>query len=1019
MQEPVEHSRRRPQYTLQGISVLVVAAMVCVSMRPLAAAAKTAEAQRALVQRIPATWRAVETLRRESVAVQPPVDTVEEQYGQVLAELKEFLRAPKGNLQAVRAKAKQLEALEPAVEGGFTSVSRMLDEKRLPDELKSRHKAAEQQFKLQQKEFKRLLKQVETADDAKDLAAGARSLKALEAFLGKQRQEAPHRKLEPKKLPWRVPKATARKPARSLKAFPKWSPSTVAAPDTARAMVSTTPELAETDDAQLTPAVRDLATSLGHNPVSIYNWVRNNIVYVPSFGSIQGSDSTLGKKQGNAFDTASLLVALYRASGIPARYVYGTIRVPANQAMNWVGGVTRPEAAQQLWGQGGVPNIAVISGGRITHIELEHVWVEARVDFVPSRGQVQREGDTWVPLDASFKQSSEQASLVVSANIPVDVGALHSAFLSGASVNEAEGWVQGPNIAAALSAAEQYKSDLVSFTQVVKPQATFEEIFGARTIIEEAHTALAGTLPYETVAVGARYTDLPPGLTQQFRFAIYASELDQAEGSPMLSFVENLPQLAGRQVMLGYAPASQADAELLVSLLPKRAADGSPPTVDAYLGLRFPAYLLRLKPELRVDGVVRATGEAVTMGTELSTVGAFKELDLSSGWDETSDSLIAGQVTAIGLDLQGIDMRQVSRISERLAETKARLETGQTIDPLTTTVTRDILTLPLWRYFASLHPSGSATRALARMVDLPALSYGLAHLDLEVAYAFGIPRSAKLSAPVLDIGHLRSIRWSKDGDKAAWVRYNTLTGIQASALEHLMLESVFVGRDPSVEGISAVRLIAKAAAMGQRVYTITRENLAAVLPQLLLSAETVEHISSAVSAGQEVTVHEKPVELQGWVGAGYIALDPETGAGAYLIEGGANGATLGGKIASYLLGVVYGGLMGLLAIYMLHAIVGVVASGAAVTLAAALPALLPFLFLIAFALILYWMAQELHDDLGPELYQCFTGGFTMGWGVMSIGFPPMRPVLMVILTLAGGGVAGSSIPQCLFGLDAI
>ena len=36
--------------------------------------------------------------------------------------------------------------------------------------------------------------------------------------------------------------------------------------------------------------------------------------------------------------------------------VYGTIQIPADQAMNWVGGVTKPEAAQQLMGQGGIPN---------------------------------------------------------------------------------------------------------------------------------------------------------------------------------------------------------------------------------------------------------------------------------------------------------------------------------------------------------------------------------------------------------------------------------------------------------------------------------------------------------------------------------------------------------------------------------------------------------------------------------------------------------------------------------------
>lgn len=45
-----------------------------------------------------------------------------------------------------------------------------------------------------------------------------------------------------------------------------------------------------------------------------------------------------------------------------------------------------------------------------------------------------------------------------------------------------------------------------------------------------------------------------------------------------------------------------------------------------------------------------------------------------------------------------------------------------------------------------------------------------------------------------------------------------------------------------------------------------------------------------MSAGKEVTIHERTIAANGWMGAGYAVVDPETGGGAYLIEGGANGA---------------------------------------------------------------------------------------------------------------------------------
>jgi len=68
-------------------------------------------------------------------------------------------------------------------------------------------------------------------------------------------------------------------------------------------------DLAANVDVQITPAIQALATQLNHNPVQIYNWVHDNIEFAPTYGSIQGSDETLQSLHGNAYDTASLLIA--------------------------------------------------------------------------------------------------------------------------------------------------------------------------------------------------------------------------------------------------------------------------------------------------------------------------------------------------------------------------------------------------------------------------------------------------------------------------------------------------------------------------------------------------------------------------------------------------------------------------------------------------------------------------------------------------------------------------------------
>ena len=44
--------------------------------------------------------------------------------------------------------------------------------------------------------------------------------------------------------------------------------------------------------------------------------------------------------------------------------------------------------------------------------------------------------------------------------------------------------------------------------------------------------------------------------------------------------------------------------------------------------------------------------------------------------------------------------------------------------------------------------------------------------------------------------------------------------------------------------------------------------------------------------GMEVTFHEKGINAFGWSGVGYSIINPDTGAGSYLIEGKGNGAIL-------------------------------------------------------------------------------------------------------------------------------
>ena len=232
---------------------------------------------------------------------------------------------------------------------------------------------------------------------------------------------------------------------------------------------------------------------------------------------------------------------------------------------------------------------------------------------------------------------------------------------------------------------------------------------------------------------------------------------------------------------------------------------------------------------------------------------------------------------------------------------------------------------------------GTIAASQAKMIDLPALSYGLFHAQVRPNKLYGLLTTGiTMEGLNIDVGHLRHIRWTQDdnpdsainnkpeltagGRTAAhnrWIAYNKMRGQYGSAMEHAIPEQFWVDRNkcsylddkgniknPTLpqcqETISAVKAIAIAQSQGQKIYTINKDNAATALAKLPgVNAE----IRSAIEAGKEVSFHEKAISAHGWSGQGYIIVDPETGAGAYLIEGKGNGGVLAGVIYAALVSI--------------------------------------------------------------------------------------------------------------------
>lgn len=839
-------------------------------------------------------------------------------------------------LQAIKTRQAQLAQLRHAADADFDAVRQHLISKKLPAELLLRHDQAVEDYHKRRAEFDRLMQAVLTADASKADTSGP--LKQVAAFMAAHPNQKSHTFSDPNKLPFGTPKGKVRAPIETEQGFKQslfsprklhgWQPYTLAAAGSLSGItlpsttVSTTPtaaDLAETEDVQLTPAIRAQAAALSNNPVQIHNWVRNNIEFIPSYGSIQGADLTLQSKRGNAFDTASLEIALLRAAGIPARYAYGTVQLPADQVMNWVGGVTQPEAAQSLMAQGGIPNVALVSGGKITAFKLEHVWVEAWVDYVPSRGAVNKVGDTWIQLDGSFKQYAYTAGMDLKAAVPLDAPTLLDQSKQGATVNETEGWVQNLNQANLQTALTSYQAQVKTYIDSTKPDATVGDVLGSKTIQQQGPSILLGTLPYKTIVTGAKFAAFPANLKHQFSFTLYASDLDRALDSPTLSLTKNLPYLAGKKITLSFTPASQADRDLINSYLPKPHADGTP-IQPSELPSSLPGYLIHLKAEIRVDGQIVSEGGNFTMGQELTSSMALNAP--GGGWSEGEPNHpIAGEYQAIGLDMQGVSAGQLAVLKARLEQTKASLEQFQQnpndpspIQGLTKEdISGDMLYAGILGYFASVDGNDQVTARTGKQVvafRLP--SYGIFQTAVQPHYWFGIARNVSFPGFIMDVDRVAYHLEATDADQQKKIAYMRQVGSAGSTFEHAVPERLFA--EPSTpitdplqpQGFSAVKALAIAASQGQKIYTLNEKNQAhhaGIIAGLNTDIDTKAEISNALSMGKEVTVHQSDVTVNGWAGSGYILFDKESGAGAYKISGGANGGgvmdQLSDQVASF------------------------------------------------------------------------------------------------------------------------
>jgi len=447
----------------------------------------------------------------------------------------------------------------------------------------------------------RMAKALGGFDRASRTAAGADDIRKLRELLGTDAVQ---------QRPSRIADAPA--PLTRRVAPPVAAPNLATDPPTAD-------DLAETKTVVLAPDIVAKAAAYGKSASALFALVYNEIQFVPYYMLVQNSESVLWSGKGNDADQATLLIALLRASGIPARYVMGHIPVPTADAINWMGAKDAAGATVFL-------NLNTVATNQGTGFDVVHVWVEA---WLPTPS-----GNAWIPMTPSIKRQTFQAGLTLGRPVFDRTG-----FLSSLK----------PQLA-----SELYAEQLVAAFQKAYPGHDFSELPNAGRVTPISGSVLPA-FPYTPTSINMRAPSLPE---HTMRITLTSGK------TTLLNATLNMPEVSLTAVTMGFAAASQHDQQI----------------IDSFGGLaNTPVGMVNLLPQLMLDGVVMTTGSQVSYGgvlgltvshtepfaTSSSTyahaITAGEDAGFTLGYNQISEPLIAARVDRIEGEISSAAPEVVSR----------------------------------------------------------------------------------------------------------------------------------------------------------------------------------------------------------------------------------------------------------------------------------------------------------------------------------------------------------------------
>ncbi|WP_207780950.1 hypothetical protein, partial [Cognatiluteimonas telluris] len=193
----------------------------------------------------------------------------------------------------VRARLASLDSLELVLDQSAIEDRAEMARMHVPSELRERYETNQRLLGQRLQAFRRVANRVRPALGSRNAMEAASALSQLRSQLAST-DVTRRLAFDPATVRAQQVKPERRAPASTRAGLDRFlSPQVAGASTLAVAPAAVVPpELAETPETALTPEITALAASLGHNPVQIFNWVHNNIDFVPTHGAIQGAGLT-------------------------------------------------------------------------------------------------------------------------------------------------------------------------------------------------------------------------------------------------------------------------------------------------------------------------------------------------------------------------------------------------------------------------------------------------------------------------------------------------------------------------------------------------------------------------------------------------------------------------------------------------------------------------------------------------------------------------------------------------------